>query len=74
MADSLILGAESNCHVLCRDLKDNVVLFHRGDQLHCRSEDAMEVDGASYDSESPLPRSAQITAEEFSMSLEDLGE
>ena len=74
MADSLILGPEANSHVVCRDWKTNAVLFHRGEALHCRSEENLEVNGQPYDSESPLPRNAQIAAEEFSMSLEDLGE
>ncbi|MDA7979839.1 MAG: hypothetical protein MPJ50_13810, partial [Pirellulales bacterium] len=74
MADNIVLGAESNCHVVCRDWQSDVVLFNRAGSLHCQYPGPLEVNGASYASEIPLPRNSQITAEEFSMSLEDLNE
>lgn len=74
MADSVILGAETSSHVVCRDWPADLVLFKRDGELYVRSDCPLEVNGAPYDGETPLPRNAQVVAEQFSMSVENLSE
>ena len=72
MAQSLILSAQTNAHVVCRDWTEAVVLQREGNQLYCCTPGEFEVDGAPCQHRAPLHGSSHASGEEFSLSLEPL--
>ena len=45
MSESCILGPQSHSHVRCREWTADLVLFRRGDELMCRTQSPVEIDG-----------------------------
>jgi hypothetical protein len=74
MADSLILGPGNQCHVPCRDWRREMVLFRRGEKLFCRSDAPYEIDGQQRRGKAEIRYNSCVSGEEFSLSLERLGE
>ena len=70
MAESCVLGPNWQNHVVCRDWTDDVVLFRQGEDLYCRSMEAIEIDGKLCDGKGKVTRNARIAGENFAMSLE----
>jgi hypothetical protein len=70
LADTCVLGASENNHVVCRDWPDDVVLYRQQGQLHCRSAGPLEIDGKSYPRQGPLTPSSRVVGQQFSFSLE----
>jgi hypothetical protein len=72
MAESLILGAGSNCHVQCRDWSRDVVLYRHGDARHFRTAGHFTIDGIDYEGRGPLTNNARVAGDGFSLSLEQV--
>lgn len=54
MAQSCVLGPETNCHILCPWLEKPVVLFRHQGGLCCRTEGWVELDGHRYENQTGL--------------------
>jgi hypothetical protein len=72
MAESCVLGPNWNNHVVCRDWKDDVVLFRDESGLCCRTMTTLEIDEKTYDGTGPLTYNSRVSGEDFSMSLEEI--
>ena len=72
MAEACILGPNPSNHVVCRDMTSDLVLFRRDDTLHCRSEDAIEIDGKIRGRTARIHRDSRICGRDFCLSLEPL--
>ncbi len=72
MAESCVMGPNWRNHVVCRDWQDDVVLYQLDGQLHCRTMDALQIDGNLCDGQGVLTTHSHVAGESFSMSLEPL--
>jgi hypothetical protein len=72
MAESCILGPSPHSHVVCRDWPQQVILYRHEDQLHCRVQGGVEIDGVYYADRGPPRRDSHIAGEGFSLSLEPI--
>jgi hypothetical protein len=73
MAESCIFGPGANCHIRCPDWDEDVTLFRVGEELFCRKPSGgMVIDGAAATDRGRVTRRSQISATEFSMSLEPI--
>jgi hypothetical protein len=72
MTAACILGPKRNCHVVCPDWAGDVVIYRDGDQLFCRSDRSLVVDGIPQHGRAPVQMHSQITGEDFSLQLEPL--
>jgi hypothetical protein len=72
MAESCVMGPNWRNHVVCRDWDDDVVLYQLDGQLHCRTMDALQIDGNLCDGQGRLTTHSHVAGESFSMSLEPL--
>ncbi len=70
MADSLVLGPKPHSHVLCRRWQQELVLFHQGDKLFCRSRSPYEVDGQRREGRAEMDYNSRVVGEDFAVSLE----
>lgn len=70
MADACILGPASSNHVVCRNWTKDVVIFRQGNELFCRTEGKLIVDGREQQGRAQLTSSSHIEGEGFSLSLE----
>ncbi len=72
MADSCVLGPRPHSHVVCRNWKDEVVLYRHDDDLYLRTPLAVEVDGAPAKGRCRLTRRSRVVGHEFSLGLEPI--
>lgn len=72
MADSCVMGPKPSSHVVCRDWPKEVVLYRHEDQLYCRTQGPIEVDGVRRNDRSPIRRNSRVVGEKFSFSLEPI--
>ena len=73
MADSCVLGPRRHSHVVCRDWSNEVVLYRHDDQLYCRADAPVEIDGVRYGSgRAALARRSHIVGDKLSVSLEEM--
>jgi hypothetical protein len=72
MADSCVLGPNKHCHVRCRDWKRDVVVYRNNDQLLCRADEPLVIDGAAAGGESEIQSGLRVEGEEFSFTWETL--
>jgi hypothetical protein len=70
MADSCVLGPKPHSHVVCRDWRQEVVLYRHDDRLYCRSRGAMEIDGRRCEDRGPITRNSRVVGDRFSFTLE----
>jgi hypothetical protein len=70
MADSLVLGPRTHNHIVCRDWKDETVLFRRHGGLACRASGAWRVDGHPAAGPTALRGNSRVAGEDFSFSIE----
>ena len=70
MAESCVLGPSQQNHIVCRDFENDIVLFRRDGELHCRSLTPIDVDGRRCDGASPLRADSHVAGDEFSLTLE----
>jgi len=72
MAESCVLGPNWNNHVVCRNWRDDAVIYRQGDSLACRAMERLEIDGQSCDGSGPISYNSRIVGDDFSMSLEEI--
>jgi hypothetical protein len=72
LADSCILGPAANCHVVCRNWSQQIVLFRQEEQLWCRTSGRFQIDGRMCDGEGAVGYGSQIVGDDFSLSLEEI--
>jgi hypothetical protein len=72
MSESCILGPQSHSHVLCRDWTADLVLFRRGEELLCRTQTPLEIDGQVCVGQAALPGNCRLENDEFALSLEEI--
>ncbi|MDR3618322.1 MAG: FHA domain-containing protein [Paludisphaera borealis] len=72
MAETCIVGAESQAHIAAPAMKDSVVLYRQGPSLWCRARGSFEVDGRTCASRAPLTLNSSVLGDGFSFSLEPL--
>jgi hypothetical protein len=72
MSESCILGPQAHSHVRCRQWTSDMVLFRRGDQLMCRTQAPVEVDGQTCVGQTAVGGNCRIESEEFALSLEEI--
>ena len=70
MADSCVLGPKLHSHVVCRQWREEVVLYRHDDRLYCRTATPVEIDGRRCKDRGPITRDSRIAGEGFSLSLE----
>lgn len=72
MAESLILGPATNCHVQCRDWSRDVVVYRQGEERHFRTAGHFTIDGNDFEGRGPLTNNARVAGDGFSLSLEQV--
>lgn len=72
MADSCVLGPNRHCHVRCRNWQRDVVVYRQNDQLFCRADEPLSVDGVQHAGCSEVQSGARIEGEDFSFAWETL--
>ncbi|HVT30112.1 MAG TPA: FHA domain-containing protein [Lacipirellulaceae bacterium] len=72
MADSCVLGPNRHCHINCRAWQRDVVVYRQGDQLFCRADEPLSIDGVATDCKIEVPSGARIEGEDFSFAWEKL--
>jgi hypothetical protein len=72
MADTCVLGPKRHSHVVCRDWRDEVVLYRHDDELYCRCECPFEIDGSKHRSRARISADSSIVGDRFSLSLESV--
>lgn len=70
MAESCVLGPSKRNHILCRDWRDDIVLFRQDGELFCRAMEPLEIDGVLHDSSAPVKANSRVAGEDFSMTFE----
>jgi len=72
MAESCVLGPRAHCHVVCRDWKQEVVLYRHDEELYCRTAGPLEVDGHPHKDRARITRNSRIVGDDFSLTLEPI--
>ena len=72
MSESCILGPQSHSHIRCRDWTGDLVLFRRNDELMCRTQKQVEIEGQTCTGQGAVSGNCRIEGEEFALSLEEL--
>jgi hypothetical protein len=72
MAESCVLGPGWHSHVVCRDWEQDVVLFRKGDELCCRSQAGLTINGQTIEGAGALAPGAQVAGEGLAFVLEEL--
>jgi len=72
MADSLVLGPRTHSHIVCRNWKDEAVLFRRHGGLACRAPGTWRVDGHPATGTTALRGNSRVAGEDFSFSIESV--
>jgi FHA domain len=72
MADSCVLGPNRHCHVRCRNWQRDVVVYRQNDQLFCRADEPLSVDGVQATGRSEIQSGARVEGEDFSFAWESL--
>jgi hypothetical protein len=70
LAESCVLGPGSNSHIVCRNMKTDVVLFRQGAELYCRTAGKLQIDGREVGARGCLASGSRVVGEGFSLSLE----
>jgi hypothetical protein len=73
MADSCVLGPNRHCHVLCKDWQRDVVVYRQDEQVFCRADEALTIDGVAATSGNAIQPGARVEGESFSFAWESLG-
>ena len=77
MSESCVLGSQPQSHIRCRDWKDDLVLFRRGEELQFRTAANVTVATADDEAQPATPEgmitdSTRIDGERFTLSFEEL--
>ncbi len=72
MSESCILGSQPHSHVRCRGWEGDLVLFRRGDELMCRTQSPVEIDGQTCVGQAVVAANCRIESDDFALSLEEI--
>jgi hypothetical protein len=72
MADSCVLGPNRHCHIRCRNWQRDVVIYRQNDQLFCRADEPLSVDGVQQAERTEIQSGARVEGEDFSFAWETL--
>jgi len=72
MADSFVLGPKPHSHVVCRQWREELILYRCEERLYCRTSGPFQIDGKDHRDKGPITRSSRIAGDRFAMSLEPL--
>ncbi len=72
MADSCVLGPNRHCHVRCRNWRRDVVVYRQNEQLFCRADEPLSVDGVQATGRNEIQPGARVEGEDFSFAWESL--
>jgi hypothetical protein len=72
MSESCILGPQPHSHVRCRAWTGDLVLFRRGEDLMCRTQSPVEIDGQTCIGQAAVSGDCRIESEDFALSLEEI--
>jgi len=72
MADSCVLGPNTHCHVRCRSWQRDVVVYRQNDQVFCRADEPLSVDGVTANSSTEILSGVRVEGESFSFTWEAL--
>jgi tetratricopeptide (TPR) repeat protein len=72
MAESCVMGPNWQNHVVCRDWRDDVVIFRQDTGLCCRAMASVEIDGLHCDGRGRITYNSHIAGDDFSMTLEQI--
>jgi hypothetical protein len=72
MADSCVLGPNRHCHVRCREWRRDVVVYRQNDQLFCRADEPLSVDGVAASGNYEIQSGSRVEGEDFSFAWETL--
>jgi tetratricopeptide (TPR) repeat protein len=70
LSDTCVLGPGPQSHVTCPHWDTTVVLYRQSEELWCRTDGALEIDGRAVGQRGALPEKAKVRGETFSFSLE----
>ncbi len=70
MADSCVLGPNRHCHVRCRNWQRDVVIYRQDDQVLCRADEPLTIDGVAATSSNEIQSGARVEGESFSFAWE----
>ena len=73
MADSCVLGPSRHCHVRCRNWQRDLVVYRQNDQVFCRADEPLTIDGVAATSSHEIQPGARVEGESFSFAWESLG-
>ena len=72
VSQTLMLGNNSRSHVVCPEWDNEMVLFQQDQQLFCRSNQPLEVDGSPLVSQLPIHCGQRLRGENCAVSLEEV--
>src|SRR6185295_9872664 len=64
MADSCVLGPNRHCHVRCRQWQRDIVIYRQNNQLFCRADEPLSVDGVAASGNTELPSGVRVEGED----------
>jgi hypothetical protein len=73
MADSCVLGPNRHCHVRCRNWPQDLVIYRQNEQVFCRADEPLTIDGVAVAGGNQIQPGARIEGESFSFAWEALG-
>lgn len=72
MADTLVIGPETQSHIQVPDMTQPLILFRNKNGLAARWSGALQIGGRTYHERGPLEPGATLTTEQISLALERL--
>jgi hypothetical protein len=72
MSESCILGPATHSHIQCLDWTSDLVLFRRGQELMCRTQSPIEIDGQTCLGQTTLAGNCRLESDEFAQTLEQV--
>jgi hypothetical protein len=70
MADSCVLGPNRHCHVRCRSWDRDVVVFRQNEQVFCRADEPLIIDGVAAGNSSEIQSGMRVEGQDFSFAWE----
>lgn len=72
MADSCVLGPNKHCHIRCRDWPRDVVIYRQNNQVFCRADEPLSIDGVLANGRTEIQPGARVEGDDFSFAWEVL--
>ena len=72
MSDACVLGPQATSHIVCRKWEQDVLLYRRDEELFCRTQGRLEIDGEECQSRGKVHIDSHIEGETFAIHLESL--